>query len=376
MASLIPTQPTVRLPYQSYSSDEWEKKRITITQLYRDKARSLKDVLGILQREHDFRPTTAMLKKRITKWSLDRKNKQSDMLTALQLAFHRKTQGKETIFRIRGRLVTLQEVERYFHRKGARDLVSLVSAVDIAKTSDQVECSTPEPQEVSFVDAIHGIEIPTGFIDVADRGPCGKLDINGTLFQVEWLLRLCEAYYKGTERTLSSEASTKTVVSMSRFDLYWALGHYFLEKQDTTQAFRNFNVAFDRVYQILTEESFTLPYHLYTSLLLSRTLEGDIVSSFLVRFLYQMGQACFPHQHPIQQLLYILLCLPLEDRKHSLERLMRLMECRMDSRHDTRVIRKAYIEEYCDKFFKVTVAVHFDNWACTKYFSVSALEKI
>lgn len=59
-----------------------------------------------------------MLKKRIRKWDLDRKLKEADMLHALKLAAERAKCGKETEFLIRGRLVGLADIQRYFGRKG------------------------------------------------------------------------------------------------------------------------------------------------------------------------------------------------------------------------------------------------------------------
>ncbi|KAF2807298.1 uncharacterized protein BDZ99DRAFT_522915 [Mytilinidion resinicola] len=98
MSSFVPSQHSRLIPARSYSSEAWEQKRMIISQLYRDEARSLNNVLVVLAQEHDFRPTPAMLKKRITKWSLDRKRKQLDMLVALRLASQREALGKETIF--------------------------------------------------------------------------------------------------------------------------------------------------------------------------------------------------------------------------------------------------------------------------------------
>jgi Clr5 domain len=41
----------------SYSTEEWKRKRGLITKLYFEDGKTLKDVRSILDREHDFRPT-------------------------------------------------------------------------------------------------------------------------------------------------------------------------------------------------------------------------------------------------------------------------------------------------------------------------------
>jgi len=61
MASILTSQSSFPKPAQLYSSEVWEQKRTIISQLYRDEARSLKDVLAILAQDHDFRPTCVSL---------------------------------------------------------------------------------------------------------------------------------------------------------------------------------------------------------------------------------------------------------------------------------------------------------------------------
>jgi hypothetical protein len=96
-----------------------------------------------------------MLKKRIRKWDLDRKNKHADMLFALKLAFEREAMGKKTVFLIRSRLVTFQDVKHYFRRKGIRDLEAAVSARGNTSPTTQIDYHTPEPETPTDGRAIH-----------------------------------------------------------------------------------------------------------------------------------------------------------------------------------------------------------------------------
>ena len=59
-----------------------------------------------------------MLKKRIKEWDLDRKHKEPNTLFAMHSAFQREAQGKKTVFLVRDRIVTFQDVKQYFKRKG------------------------------------------------------------------------------------------------------------------------------------------------------------------------------------------------------------------------------------------------------------------
>jgi uncharacterized protein YjiS (DUF1127 family) len=57
MTSIIVPEPTVAPSARSYSYEEWEEKRETIAELYRDEQRALKDVRTVLVDKYDFRPT-------------------------------------------------------------------------------------------------------------------------------------------------------------------------------------------------------------------------------------------------------------------------------------------------------------------------------
>jgi len=57
MTSFPPPTSTISTSIQSYSADEWERKRQVITQLYRDEAKPLHIVQVILAQQYGFRPT-------------------------------------------------------------------------------------------------------------------------------------------------------------------------------------------------------------------------------------------------------------------------------------------------------------------------------
>jgi hypothetical protein len=57
MTSITIPQPTIVPPARSYSTEAWEQKREVITKLYRQDAKTLKEVRAILADEHDFWPT-------------------------------------------------------------------------------------------------------------------------------------------------------------------------------------------------------------------------------------------------------------------------------------------------------------------------------
>lgn len=85
----------------------------------------------------------AMYKKRIKKWGLDKNNKEHEMIAAMQLLKKREALGKETELHIRGRRVSIPDLEKYFRRKG----ISVGKVPDLCDESLSLEisCSTPTP---------------------------------------------------------------------------------------------------------------------------------------------------------------------------------------------------------------------------------------
>src|SRR6266536_1669406 len=84
-----------------------------------------------------------MYKSRITKWGLDKKNKKSDMALILCKKTQRDAIGKDTTFRVRNRPVSIEEVHRYFKRKGGiQDLSPPGTPPD---TPPHISYRTPSP---------------------------------------------------------------------------------------------------------------------------------------------------------------------------------------------------------------------------------------
>jgi hypothetical protein len=111
-------------------------------------------------------PRIAMLKKRINKWSLDKKRKEADMLGALRIALEREAQGKKSIFLDRGRLVTFEDIKYYFRRKGVHDIHAMLAGLIASTSSALIKCYTPpatprapdmiglEPEDVSDLEQL------------------------------------------------------------------------------------------------------------------------------------------------------------------------------------------------------------------------------
>src|SRR5947209_8715877 len=66
----------------------------------------------------DSRFSDRMYQRKIAQWELDKKHKAPEMKAILRMARQRDAAGLASLFRVRGRRVDIEEVHRYFRRKG------------------------------------------------------------------------------------------------------------------------------------------------------------------------------------------------------------------------------------------------------------------
>jgi Clr5 domain len=140
-----------------YSTEQWEQHRDLITRLYSKENKRLVDVCEILTLQHGFHATTRSLKHRIRVWHLDKKQKDHEMRAILKAYLVRKSQGKQSVFRLRGRVIDHGEISRYFRRKGVYNLESLAPELaHVPSTLPDIVCQTPEPYEHDSSDSVTG----------------------------------------------------------------------------------------------------------------------------------------------------------------------------------------------------------------------------
>jgi tetratricopeptide (TPR) repeat protein len=83
-----------------------------------------------------------MYKDRIKKWNLDKKTKEEEAWALLRKKTQREAAGKESTFRVRGKMVTIDDVLRYFKRKGILN-PEAQSQPPGPPTPPAIECWTP-----------------------------------------------------------------------------------------------------------------------------------------------------------------------------------------------------------------------------------------
>lgn len=125
-----------------YPAEEWEQRRELITRLYSREGKTLKEVKRILA-DQAFPASERMFKQRIHAWELDKNNKEHEMIKVLRIVQTRKSIGKDTVCHIRGKIVNIAEIRRYFSRKG----ITCIDGVDLDdETPPTIRVSTPVDQ--------------------------------------------------------------------------------------------------------------------------------------------------------------------------------------------------------------------------------------
>jgi hypothetical protein len=291
-----------------------------------------------------------MFKKRIKKWDLDRNKKHADMLVALRLALAREAMGKKTSFSIRGRLVTFEDVKRYFRRKGIHDLKSFAFDASSFSPTTHIDCRTPEPETPIKRMGTENPELPTNAEEMTPHHDFSasnietdwsvmafpdpdqvdrKISITSTLGQVEQLLYHGWAYYDAifADPAWRSNHNALDVGSLEKFYHLISDGQIFLEESNVEEAFIHFRYAFDLVRSLLNKQVLLFLPYIYRLLLPTRRIRRQEVISQLLHFIVEMIAIRYPQLHPIGQSLSLLGGMPLEHRGESTKR---VYQCVLD----------------------------------------------
>jgi hypothetical protein len=273
-----------------------------------------------------------MLKKRIKKWDLDRNHKQADMLYAVKIALERESQGKKSAFLIRGRVVTFEEVQHYFRRKGVRDLRSFVKDADVTPPTTRIECRTPEPTNIPTESGdrpVSGIEVATksfendlrrsssGITLIPDSNRVGRvLPQSLELSQLDQLLHYGRDYYNSffEGRDWKIQQEIFEITSLESFYHNLSDGHNLVNAGQVNVAFEHFDRAFGLIKGLLERGTLLFLPYLYHILLPWQQIQQQDVLLKMLEYISQMIRTRFPHLRPVQQSLALLHGMAVEQR--------------------------------------------------------------
>ncbi|KAK3689536.1 hypothetical protein B0T22DRAFT_375373 [Podospora appendiculata] len=129
---------------------DWVAVKSTIRQLYIDEKKTLKQLMAIMEIQHNFHATPKMYKSKFKQWNLSKSFKPREVLAVLQVAEDREAAGKASRIIVRGKEVDLDWVKDYIKRKRAKSARVVfgdhIRSVNMGiEKMDKVICRTPSP---------------------------------------------------------------------------------------------------------------------------------------------------------------------------------------------------------------------------------------
>ena len=316
-----------------------------------------------------------MLKVRIGKWCLDKKNKHKEMLEALRIFLLRDAQGKKTTFTIRGREVTTEEVFRYFKRKGIDDPASLITTPGSSASTSPLSFRSPRPtpdedtpgedvtnesrrdsvpdSEHVEIDQDYALIDPTNLEIVLSSDsqvllPEAKDDIYGNLAvsremrQLELLVASTGSFYDAAfeypewaARKLANAQESGVNLkgcAMAQFFTNMYDGYSFQMLGDQDKAFHHFDGAFDTVRTVLVMEHIQFLPSVFDMILTLPKISQQAIMKHLLQFILEMSEGYLPRKHPFKEAIRLLAQVPMESRAGYAERLLRTALDRFERR--------------------------------------------
>jgi tetratricopeptide (TPR) repeat protein len=125
------------------SPEGWQLAKPLIEQLYVQQDRPLKDVRAYLAEHRNFLATERMFKQRLKEWGFDRKKvKAAEWRYMLRLTRQRRSEGKDSAFRINGKVIVWSNIRKHLKRKKKTE-DEFLSGGPEAEVVEDVICYTP-----------------------------------------------------------------------------------------------------------------------------------------------------------------------------------------------------------------------------------------
>ncbi|KAK1975839.1 Clr5 domain-containing protein [Colletotrichum cereale] len=277
-----------------YATDDvWNCQRQTITRLYRDEKKSLKEVQHIMERDYSLYSTERMFKTRIQNWGLNKKLKEPEVLHIFQLNERRKAIGKKSEFFIRNQKVDWERLMRYLDRRPdlRHKLYGFVQ--DSADVHVDIICRTPSPVlDTSILSGPFEMRLPEEMLRISKGYFEGGLDSQWTI--------------KGDNIHCFDEKFRQLHVVEMRTHMDNAITLLGANKME--HAFCALNNSLDSLGQSIKEQDPLLFY-----ILSYRVLQlGPKITDSVIAFTHEMHAAILGHNHPLTLVWSKFRCLSVE----------------------------------------------------------------
>ena len=235
-----------------------------------------------------------MYKNRITKWKLDKRNKEPEMMAVVRKKRQRDAVGKASEFRARGRRIDPDDVQRYLKRKG----MSVEDAIELsASTPPELWCYTPDTLPQS----------PTS-LEVSDDPQRIFVEIRhyilGSVDSKTWFIPAGHEYHlsaKGAGNksvTADFEGNLLTAFDLLNRGSHMRAGQFLVKGSALIQG-------------VLMQESPEMLSQLLNLILVLRNGWIDC-SNIIIKQFSRMANTIFPELHPLRHIFNLLYSLDRE----------------------------------------------------------------
>ncbi|KAF3064584.1 hypothetical protein GL218_01951 [Daldinia childiae] len=248
---------------------DWNNYRDTITALYLEQNKSLKEVMRIMREEYYFFATEKMYKIRFNRWGLHKKLRAHQVAELLVQRGRRAAVGKTSVSFVHGRKVDADRLNAYLRRvspASRKELIAILSG----------PISVPRR-----VEAPDGLRLPEECMQIVQSYVGGALE--GSLWQ---LTPDKELVFPRRPRTWLDPVSSARQLFINGF---------------TKQGFRMIRITFDDYREVMMRQDPSLLVE--TCLALGALLQsGPGLAESLINYACGMSRIVFGPRHPIHLL--------------------------------------------------------------------------
>ncbi|KAI1142727.1 hypothetical protein F5Y05DRAFT_401584 [Hypoxylon sp. FL0543] len=295
-ANAMPTpRTTPQVAPQRYNGPardgDWTNYRDTITSLYLDQNKSLKEVMRIMREEYYFYATEKMYKIRFNKWGLHKKLRAHQVAELLVQRGKRAAAGKSSVSFVHGRKIDTDRLNTYLRRVSPsrrKELMAMLSGkVELGaaqkRSIEEIICRTPSPDPEPEllprrVEAPDDLRLPEECMQIVRSYVSGAFD--AALWQTT---PNQELVFPHRGRTWLDPASSARQLFVNGF---------------TQQGFRMLRITFDEYRDVMVRQDPSLLVE--TCLAMGALLQcGPGLAESLINYVCEMSRIVFGAKHPL-----------------------------------------------------------------------------
>ncbi|OTA69158.1 hypothetical protein K449DRAFT_86696 [Hypoxylon sp. EC38] len=293
--AMVTPQTTPQTTPQRYNGPardgDWANYRDTITSLYLDQNKSLKEVMRIMREEYYFYATEKMYKIRFNKWGLHKKLRAHQVAELLVQRGKRAAVGKTSVSFVHGRKIDSDRLNTYLRRVSPsrrKELMAILSGnVELGpaqkRSIEEIICRTPSPEPEPEpmprrIEAPDSLRLPEECMQIVQSY------VNGAFDAAMWQITPDkELVFPCRGRTWLDPVSSARQLFVNGF---------------TEQGFRMLRITFDGYRDVLVRQDPSLLVE--TCLALGALLQsGPGLAESLINYVCGMSRIVFGPTHPL-----------------------------------------------------------------------------